>query len=362
MTEASDVLPPGTRLEEFEFERDLGTGGFGVTYLARDLSLDARRVVKEYFPRDWGTRRQDGTVGPRTYGDENEKIYKWGLERFLDEARILARFKDPHIVHVYRVIEAWGTAYMVMEHVEGRTLREEVKATGLLSESRVRDLLDGLLEGLSVVHSKDMLHRDIKPENVMVRPDGTPVLIDFGSARYVTGSRSQALTIVLTMGYAPLEQHHGQKQGPWTDIYSLGAVAYWALSGKEPEVATYRSEEDTLRPLASVAPGRVSDELSSAVDAALQVFGRNRPQSLEEWRALLDGGAGPSADVLRRLVERGDARAQNNLGFMYMEGRAVVQDDGEAVRLFRLSAEQGQRQRTVQPRRHVQERSRGCSG
>ena len=127
MTEASDVLPPGTRLEEFEIERYLNAGGFGVTYLARDLSLDARRVVKEYLPREWATRRQDWTVGPRTDGNEN---YAWGLKHFLAEARMLARFRDPRIVHVYRVIEAWGTAYMVMEHVEGRTLRAEVEATG----------------------------------------------------------------------------------------------------------------------------------------------------------------------------------------------------------------------------------------
>ena len=298
MTEASDVLPPGTRLEEFEIERYLNAGGFGVTYLARDLSLDARRVVKEYLPREWATRRQDWTVGPRTDGNEN---YAWGLKHFLAEARMLARFRDPRIVHVYRVIEAWGTAYMVMEHVEGRTLRAEVEATGLLSESRVRDLLDGLLAGLSVVHEAKMWHRDIKPENVMVRPDGTPVLIDFGSARYALGTHSQSLNVALTPRYAPFEQHQNRNQGPWTDIYSLGAVAYWALSGEEPDVATVRVEEDNLRPLSSVVPGRVSDELSSAVDAALHVFGRDRPQSLEEWRALLDGGAGP--------VKRGSSRS-----------------------------------------------------
>ena len=129
-----------------------------------------------------------------------------------------------------------------------------------------------------------MWHRDIKPENVMVRPDGTPVLIDFGSARYALGTHSQSLNVALTPRYAPFEQHQNRNQGPWTDIYSLGAVAYWALSGEEPDVATVRVEEDNLRPLSSVVPGRVSDELSSAVDAALHVFGRDRPQSLEEWR------------------------------------------------------------------------------
>ena len=285
MTEASDVLPPGTRLEEFEIERYLNAGGFGVTYLARDLSLDARRVVKEYLPVSWGARRRDGTVGPRTGADE--KDYEWGLNRFIDEARMLARFKHPNIVHVYQVIEAWGTAYMVMEHVEGRTLRAEVESTGLLSEARARDLLEGLTDGLSAVHEEGMLHRDIKPENVMVRPDGTAVLIDFGSARYATGSRSRALTKVLTEGYAPFEQHQGRNQGPWTDIYSLGAVAYWALSGREPDVATVRVEDDRLPPLSSSAPGRVSAVLGSAVDAALRVLRQDRPQTVDDWRRLL---------------------------------------------------------------------------
>ena len=302
MADAGDVLPPGTRLAEFEIERYLNAGGFGVTYLAWDRSLDTRRVVKEYLPREWGTRRRDGTVGPRTSGDD-EKGYEWGLKRFVEEAQKLARFKDPHIVHVYRVIEAWGTAYMVMEHVEGRTLRAEAKATGSWSESRVRHLLEGLLDALSAVHAAGMLHRDIKPENVMVRPDGSPVLIDFGSARQAVGAHSGTLTGVLTPGYAPLEQYPpGKNQGAWTDIYSLGAVAYWALSGVEPDVATERVEEDRLRPLSAVARVGVSTGLASAVDASLRVFRQDRPQSVEEWRAQLastgqvQGGEGPSAD------------------------------------------------------------------
>ena len=120
MTDTGDVLAPGTRLGELEIDRVLGSGGFGITYLARDLSLDTWRAVKEYLPRDWGTRRKDGTIGPRTGGDEED--YQWGLERFLDEARILARFDHRHLVRVHRVFEARGTAYMVTEYVEGRTL------------------------------------------------------------------------------------------------------------------------------------------------------------------------------------------------------------------------------------------------
>ena len=288
MPGTGDVLAPGTRLDDLEIERVLGAGGFGVTYLARDLGLDAWRAVKEYLPQTWGTRRQDGTVGPRTGSDAED--YRWGLERFLDEARMLARFKDPHIVQVHRVFEAGGTAYMVMEYVEGRTLASVVDAEGPLGESRVREVLEALTAGLSSVHAAGLLHRDISPDNVMVRPDGTLVLIDFGAARHGLGEHSGALSSVLKPGYAPLEQYPpGRGQGPWTDIYGLGALAYWALSGSRPPAATERTRSDPLRPLSAVAARGVSSGLSSAVEAALSVYSEDRPQSLDEWRKLLDG-------------------------------------------------------------------------
>ena len=290
MTDTGDALAAGTRLNEFEIDRVLGAGGFGITYLARDLSLEAWRAVKEYLPRDWGTRRQDGTIGPRTGGDAED--YRWGLERFIDEARMLARFKHPHIVQVYRVFKAQGTAYMVTEYVEGRTLAAEAAATGRLSESRVREVLSALTDGLAKVHGADLLHRDIKPANVMVRPDGAPVLIDFGAARQAMGRHSRSVTAVLTPGYAPIEQYSARgRQGAWTDIYALGAVAYWALSGQVPDDATERVRADPLPPLAEVARVRVSPGLAAAVDAALAVNEDDRPQSLEKWRALLKEGA-----------------------------------------------------------------------
>ena len=293
MSATGDVLAPGTRLDGLDIERVLGAGGFGVTYLARDLGLDAWRAVKEYLPLNWGERRQDGTVGPRTGSDAED--YRWGLERFLDEARMLARFKHPHIVQVHRVFEAGGTAYMVMEYVEGRTLASVADAEGPLGESRVRAVLGALTDGLSSVHAAGLLHRDISPDNVMVRPDGTPVLIDFGAARHGLGEHSGALSSVLKPGYAPLEQYPpGRGQGPWTDIYGLGALAYWALSGSQPTAATERTRRDPLRPLSEVATRRVSSGLSSAVEAALSVYSEGRPQSLDEWRKLLEEEPAPA--------------------------------------------------------------------
>ena len=218
---------------------------------------------------------------------------------------MLARFRHLHIVQVHRVFETGGTAYMVMEHVEGRTLASLADAEGPLGESRVREVLEALTDGLSSVHAAGLLHRDISPDNVMLRPDGQPVLIDFGAARQGLGEHSGALSSVLKPGYAPLEQYPpGQGQGPWTDIYGLGALAYWALSGARPTAATERTRRDPLRPLSEVAARDVSSGLSSAVEAALSVYPEDRPQSLDEWRKLLHGGAGPGK---RRSPRGGEA-------------------------------------------------------
>ena len=298
--ERFETLAPGTKLEDFKIERVLGSGGFGVTYLVRDESLRARRALKEYLPREWGARGADGGVGPRTEADAES--YRWGLEKFLSEARMLAKFDHGNIVRVYRVFPARGTAYMVTEYVEGRTLSAEVEVTGLLPESSVRGMLSALMDGLKKVHAVDALHRDIKPDNVMVRPDGTPVLIDFGAARQAMGRQSRSRVAVVSPGFAPLEQYSaGGNQGAWTDIYALGAVAYWALSGHVPEDATERAREDPLPSLAAVAPA-ASPELAAAVDRALAVNVEDRPRSLDEWQAQMvvpDGRRRPLLPLAR---------------------------------------------------------------
>ena len=324
MTDTGDALAPGTRLDELEVERVLGAGGFGVTYLARDVSLDAWRAVKEYLPRDWGTRLGDGTIGPRTGADAED--YQWGLTRFLDEARVLAKFDHPHLVRVYRVFEAQGTAYMVTEYVEGQTLSAALQASGPWPEGQVRELLEALTDGLSAVHGAGLLHRDIKPGNVMVRPDGTPVLIDFGAARQAMGRQSRSVTAVLTPGYAPIEQYSPRgNQGPWTDIYALGALAYEALSGQVPDDATERVAEDPLRPLAEVAPLPVSAAMGTAVDVALALHKEDRPQSLGAWRTLLAGSAGvsPVSSRPRGGKSYGAAAATGAVGEDVVAGRAA---------------------------------------
>ena len=283
------ALPKGYRLHEYQLDRVLGSGGFGLTYLGWDTSLDKPVAIKEYLPNDLAVRETDHSVMPKSHGDEDN--FQWGLERFLDEARTLARFKHPNIIAVYRYFDAHNTAYIVMEFAEGETL-DEVLKRGVLEEPRLLSVLMPLLDGLEEVHRGDFLHRDIKPGNIVIRPDGSPVLLDFGSARQAIGSRSRSITSVVTPGYAPIEQYDTRgNQGPWTDIYALGAVAYKAVSGETPPDVTERVRQDPMRPASEVCRGKYSEPLLNSIDWALSVEEETRPQDVASWRKLMTGEA-----------------------------------------------------------------------
>lgn len=219
------ALPPGFLLEEYEIEAVLGHGGFGVTYLARDLNLGTPLAIKEYLPSDLALREDGTTVHPKSEADREE--YRWGLERFLGEAQTLTRFEHPNIVSVLRFFEANGTAYLVMAYQKGDSLSDILRQKGRLDETEVMGILGPLLDGLAEVHKAGFLHRDIKPGNIYIRADGSPLLLDFGAARQALGHRSKSLTAIVTAGFAPQEQYFsGGNQGPWTDIYALAAVLY----------------------------------------------------------------------------------------------------------------------------------------
>ncbi len=287
MTGRRGPLPAGASIGEFRIAREIGAGGFGITYLAMDETLAREVALKEYLPAEWGTRRADGTIGPRSSAMAD--AYTWGLQRFMDEARALARMNAPGIVRVHRVIEAAGTAYIVMEYVKGDSLADALQRWGPLTDTAVRALLVALADGLATVHAAGLLHRDIKPQNIMLRAaDGNLVLIDFGAARQQVGRQSRPLTAVLTPGYAPMEQYspHG-RQGPWTDIYALGAVAYQAATGRVPDDAPGRVQHDELAPLREAAPHPVSSGLAEAVDAALSVHIQDRPKDVKQLLAML---------------------------------------------------------------------------
>ena len=292
-----NALPQGHRLQEYELVRVLGFGGFGMTYLGFDHNLDKAVAIKEYLPSDIATRTGDNSVVPQA--SQFQEDFKWGLDRFLDEARALARFDHRHIIKVHRFFEAHGTAYIVMEYAEGETLSAFLERKGTLKESELKAILYPILDGLEVVHGADFLHRDIKPGNIIIRDeDNSPVLLDFGSARQAIGARSRSVTSIITPGYAPIEQYSSRgNQGPWTDIYALGGICYRALSGEVPYDATDRMRDDPLIPVVERCAGQASAGVLSAIDWALAVDEADRPQSVGAWRVALEKKTPGNMDI-----------------------------------------------------------------
>jgi serine/threonine protein kinase len=275
----------------YKIEKVLGAGGFGITYLAIDQQLNAQVAIKEFFPIELVVRDNSYTVHP--ISDTKINDFKWALNRFLEEARVLATFKHPNIVRVLRFFEANQTAYIVMEYEQGASLDVLIKDGQTATEAEIMKMLPPLLDGLETVHKGGYLHRDIKPGNIYLRDqDNTPVLIDFGAARYEIGTNSRSVTTIVTPGYAPFEQYEtkGSKQGAWTDIYALGAVLYRIISGKIPIEAPerigaiIRGNPDPLTPAVEIGKGKYSRQLLEAIDYALQINEDKRPQNVEQWR------------------------------------------------------------------------------
>ena len=297
------ALAVGYQLHWFQIESILGVGGFGITYLARDGNLKRSVAIKEFLPSELSVRREDSTVEPIS---ENEsETFRWGLDRFLSEARTLARFQHPNIVGVHSVFEANNTAYMVMEYEQGSSFGVVLRDPENCSEEKLRAVLMPLLDGLEQVHEAGFVHRDIKPNNLFVRNDGSPVVLDFGSARQALGVETRTLTSLVTPGYAPFEQYNanrdGDKQGPWTDIYALGATLYRAVTGKGPVDALTRAgailkgHKDVLIPAAIAGKGRYSVNFLRAIDRALAFQPEARPQTIGEWRVMFKDTT-PDAD------------------------------------------------------------------
>ncbi|HUL95678.1 MAG TPA: cache domain-containing protein [Usitatibacter sp.] len=281
------ALPPGFRLFEYKIGGILGQGGFGIAYAATDVNLAARVVIKEYLPEEFAYRTIDNTVQARD--DIDQEFYQNGLDSFLVEARTLATFRHRNIVRVARFFEANNTAYMVLEYERGQSLKSFRRKHETLPEATLASLLAPLLDGLAVVHATGYLHRDIKPDNIYVRDeDGSLVLLDFGAARQTAVEKSE-IGVVVTPGYGPLEQYAGGgRQGPWTDLYSLGATLFWLITGQKPLDAPARMSEPHAMPSAeSLGKGRYSPEFLRAIDWCLELHPEDRPQSVAQLRPRL---------------------------------------------------------------------------
>lgn len=285
------ALPDGTELVgDYRIERVLGAGGFGITYLADELALERRVTIKEYFPSDFAARANQRDASPRSQGCAGD--YRWGLDRFIEEAQTLARFNHPHIVRVYRYFQANNTAYMVLHFEEGQSLKGWLKGLGRAPRQRELDrILEPLLEALELIHAADFLHRDIAPDNIIIRKDGAPVLIDFGSARGEIAAHSKTVSALVKPGYSPYEQYAetSRQQGPWTDIYALAATLYHAVTGRRPPDAPSRMLNDEYVPAGDAALGAYRGRFLRAIDLALALNVDARPRSITAWRTELLG-------------------------------------------------------------------------
>ncbi|MBQ3149828.1 MAG: protein kinase [Clostridia bacterium] len=277
-------LAEGTILNgRYVVGRVLGKGGFGVTYLCYDSKEEARVAIKEYLP-DSLTHRNTGETAVSTYGGESEEYFKAGAQKFYEEAKLVSRFNgNPNIISVYEFFYENNTTYFVMEYLDGTDLKRYIRDNGgRIPEDEAFYIFNKVTEALMVVHSADVLHRDISPDNIFLCRDGRVKLIDFGAARQVIGEASKSLSVILKQGFAPLEQYQKKgKQGPWTDVYALGATIYYSLSGKVIDDAMSRMDDDSLE------TDGIMPQFADIIKKMLEVKASDRYQTVFELKAAL---------------------------------------------------------------------------
>jgi serine/threonine protein kinase len=286
-------LPPGSIVRDYRIERRLGAkGGFAFTYLATHIVLKQPVALKELFPDNVVVRRGQNVV-PVAGDTEKLKVWRWALRKFTEEARHLARFRHRNIVAVSDLLEANQTAYIVMQYVEGRSLDQFLNERGpRLAEAELQHIFRQILDGLEAVHHENILHRDVKPSNIYLTSRGRVILLDFGAARPERKIRTPSTTIGLhSEGYSPLEQYRTDYTlAAPADIYSAAATMCRAITGKNPPSALDRTANDPYVPLATRFGGRYSRSFLQAIDAGMAVDPNKRPQSIVQWRKMIEPG------------------------------------------------------------------------
>ena len=295
-------LPPETILNgKYLIGRVLGEGGFGITYLGWDLNLDMKVAIKEYYPAGFVTRENTVTTTVTPFSGDKREAYISGLEKFVGEAKSLAKFYIlPGIVSVKDFFKENGTGYIVMEYVEGITLKQYLqKEGGKLPVIQVLEWVKPLITSLSQMHEKGIIHRDISPDNIMITPHGEIKLLDFGAARDISADGAKSLSVLLKPGYAPEEQYRTRGiQGPWTDVYGLCATIYKAITGQTPPESMEGVHEDTLEPPTKLGVS-LNEDKEAVLLKGLAILQKNRYQTMNElYNALM------ASDFLKGTTEQ----------------------------------------------------------
>ncbi len=315
------ALQSGSILDRYKIIRVLGEGGFGITYLAEDIQLGLKVVIKEYFPNEFAMRSGDSTI---TAKSKSISDFSKGMQRFKEEAKTLARFNHPSIVKILGYFEANDTAYFVMEYEEGIDLSQYLKQENkTLGQEEILSIMMPILEGLKEVHKYKYLHRDIKPGNILLRVNKSPVLIDFGASKLALGEASKSITSMLTEGYAPLEQYSTdiKQQGTFTDLYAVAAVMYKMITGEVPPSAQTRSYallsggNDPYKSLTILKLSQYDNNFLKAVDRALDINANKRPQKVQEFQADI---AGKLKIQMSNSEINGGGRNNNNMIVLFL--------------------------------------------
>ena len=292
-------LPADTILgkdsDQYKIDTVLGPGGFGVTYLARSLRLDREVAIKEYFPAEFAYR--DGSTTIRSSGSGSSDFFNQGKRYFIEEARVLGKFRHEHIVRVIGLLEENNTAYMILEFEEGQSFKHWLRELGHVpDQAEIDAILEPMLSALDYIHGKGIFHRDIAPDNIIVRPNGKPVLIDFGAARQFARESSHTLGAIVKHGYSPPEQYtvDTKLQGAWSDIYALSATMYHAVMGRPPEEASRRQLQDAMLPVEDHMDAfnrtLYHPSFLAGLNAGLILRPKDRPATISALREILHQG------------------------------------------------------------------------
>ena len=278
MEPTRNCLAAGTVIDCYSIESLLGSGGFGMIYLAHDVDTGNRVVIKEYLPKRLAVRDRDGQI--RVTDPSKKDAFNDGRRLFFLEARVLATLRHPNIVRVRTFFLANQTGYLVMDFEQGKNLGTYIKQhRGKLSTQFLLTVFPPVLDALSLIHTKGQLHLDIKPGNIHIRPGGRPLLLDFGAVHPVATTRKYQSSQVVTPGFSPVEQHYSSGYvGPWSDVYAMGATMRACIEGRPPPSAVKRHARDEMRPAVEAFGRQYPEYLLRVIDWAMEVDPLLRPQ------------------------------------------------------------------------------------